>query len=276
VPDYPKRHHVVPQFYLRGFARSEQLTAVRLSDGRRFSTPVHKAASENHFYRLTPDHCAGPLALESAFSLVEGDAATILKRIIDGLWPLCFHDRQQLSFFIAAQLLRGPRYRDALEASGAIGTNGDGSAMTTTDMHAHQIATLAEDWMPQLMDRPWDLVRFTHRSLITSDSPVSSIPPLDYDAGRWAGAPFAVAKEVLYPVSRKLGLMMKDKNQISGMDRERRAHLGIFDQIRPGTVRLEQHFNRSTAETATKHLFHHPRDAGFVPPNVPEPPQVRS
>jgi hypothetical protein len=276
VPDHPKRHHVVPQFYLRGFARSEQLTAVQLFDGRRFSTAVRKAASETHFYRLAPDHRSGPLALESAFSLVEGDTATILKRIIEGLWPLNIHDRRQLSFFIAAQLLRGPRYRSALEASGASGTNGDGSAMTSTDMHAHQIATLAEEWMPQLMDRPWDLVRFTNRSLITSDSPVSSIPPLNYDAGRWAGAPFAVAKEVLYPISRKLGLMMRDRNQISGLDRQRRAQEGVFDQIRPGTVRLEQHFNRSTAETATRCLYHHPSDARFVPPQVPEPPSVGS
>ncbi|TFB63317.1 DUF4238 domain-containing protein [Cryobacterium sp. Hz7] len=143
--------------------------------------------------------------------------------------------------------------------------------MTSTDMHAHQIATLAEEWMPQLMDRPWDLVRFTNRSLITSDSPVSSIPPLDYDAGRWAGAPFAVAKEVLYPISRKLGLMMRDKIQISGFDRQQGAQLGVFDQIRPGTVRLEQYFNRSTAKTATRCLYHHPSDAGFVPPEVPDP-----
>ncbi|MDY7541833.1 DUF4238 domain-containing protein [Cryobacterium sp. 5B3] len=276
MADQPKRHHVVPQFYLRGFALTERLTAVQLSDGRRFPTVVRKAASETHFYRLAPDHRSGPLALENAFSRLEDDAAAILKRIIDGLWPLNFHGRRQLSFFIAVQLLRGPRFRGALEASGAIGTNGNGSAMTAIDMHAHQIATLAEEWMPQLVDRPWSLVRFTNRSLITSDSPVSSTPPLNYDAGRWAGAPFADAKEVLYPINRKIGLMMRDRNQISGFDRQRRTQEGVFDQIRSGTVRLEQHFNRSTAETATRCLYHHPSDAKFVPPEVPEPPSVGS
>ncbi|WP_166785021.1 MULTISPECIES: DUF4238 domain-containing protein [Cryobacterium] len=108
MPDHPKRHHVVPQFYLRGFARSERLVAVQVSDGRRFSTPVRKAASKTHFYRLAPDHLSGPLALETALAVVEGDAAAILKRIIDGQWPLSFFERRQLSFFIAAQLVRGP------------------------------------------------------------------------------------------------------------------------------------------------------------------------
>jgi len=267
MPDHPKRHHVVPQFYLREFAMSEQLTAIQVLDGRRFSTAVRKAASETHFYRLAPDHDLGPLALENAFSPVEGDAAALFKRIIAGEWPLPYDDRRQLSFFIALQLLRGPRFRIALGASGASGINADGSAMTPVDIHAHQIATLAEEWMPQLMGRPWYLVQFTHRSLITSDSPVSSIRPLDYDAGLWAGAPFAVANEVLYPVTRKLGLKMGSLPP--DLDQRRLTELGVLDQTGPGTAYLEKQFNRATTETATKHLFHHPSDAGFVPSEFP-------
>lgn len=80
--------------------------------------------------------------------------------------------------------------------------------MTTIDMHAHRIATLSEEWMPQLMGRPWDLIRFTEGALNTSDSPVSSIRPLDYDARCWDGAPFAVAEELLFQVARKLGLSL--------------------------------------------------------------------
>ncbi|WP_166788865.1 DUF4238 domain-containing protein [Cryobacterium sp. TMT4-31] len=269
MTSYPKRHHVVPQFYLRGFALAEQLTGIHIYNGRRFSPVVERAASQNHFYRLADDYHNGPLALESAFSSVETETATIFRQILGGEWPLRFHDRRKLSFFIGVQLLRGPRYRRALMTAGTTGTHTDGSAMTATEIHARQIATLAEEWIPQLVNRPWDLVRFTTRSLITSDSPVSSIKPADFDPERWSGAPFDVATEVLFPISRKLGLRMRDKNLVSSIDGRLRAELGHFDRMEPGTVNVEKHFNRSTAETATAFLYHHPNDARFVPSEVP-------
>jgi hypothetical protein len=272
MPDEPKRHHVVPQFYLRGFAQDDKLATVRLSDGKRFSSVVKKAASETHFYRLVDDYENGPLALEHALGSVEDDASEIFRRIHSGVWPLKFEERQVLSFFIGAQLLRGPRYRNALLASGASGTNFDGSAMTAVDMHAHQIATLAEEWMPHLMDRPWDLVRFAEHSLITSDSPVSSIRPFDYDAKSWAGSPFAVAEEIIYPVTRKIGLLMNDKNLLSGVDRQLLVRLGAFDRDIPGSDSLEKRFNSATAATATTFLYHHPQDVTFVPSEVPARP----
>ena len=264
----PKRHHVVPQFYLRGFALAEQLTGIHINNGRRFSPVVERAASQNHFYRLADDYLDGPLALERAFSSVETETATIFRQIHDGDWPLSFRDRRKLSFFIGTQLLRGPRYRSALLSAGTTGTRIDGSAMTATEIHAHQIATLAEEWMPQLMNRPWALVQFKHRSLITSDSPVSSIRLPHYGPGRWSGAPFAVATEVLYPISRKYGLRMRDKSLISSIDGHLLVELGHFDRIEPGTVKAEKHFNRRTAETATRFLYHHPDDARFVPHGV--------
>jgi hypothetical protein len=272
MPDAPKRHHVVPQFYLRGFAESEQLISVQVADGKRFTSALRNAASENHFYRLTEDHVEGPLGFEEALERVETAAARVFQTIHNGVWPLSFKDRQELSFFIGAQLIRGPRYRRALVDSGASGINYDGSTMTAVDMHAHQIATLAEQWMPHLMNRPWDLVRFTDHSLITSDSPVSSIQPVNYDSGRWVGAPFAVAEDVLYPVSRKVGLLMRDSKSIDAGDRDVFTNAGLFDRIRPGTSILEKRFNWSTAATATRFLFHNPRDGRFVPPEVPEPP----
>jgi hypothetical protein len=261
----PKRHHVVPLFYLRGFSQDDRLHAVRISDGRQFSTVTRKAASEKHFYRLADDYEDGPLALETAFGSVETEASKVMRKIEAGEWPLAYADRQNLSFSIGVQLLRGPRYRKALETSGANGTNLDGSPMTSVEMHAYQIATLAEEWMPQLMERPWDLVRFVRRSLITSDSPVSAIKPPDYKPASWTGAPFAAAKTVSYPLRRKLGLMMRDRVPPADAFRRQLTELGVFDRSVVETSLLARSFNESTTRTATSTLYHHPSDASFVP-----------
>jgi len=266
MPNEQKRHHIVPQFYLRGFAAGdERLTAIDTSRESKFSTVVRKAASQTHFYRLRDDHPEGPLGFEQALGGVESDVDQIFKRIADGVWPLTVNARRQLSFFLGTQVLRGPRFRQALMNSGRVGTNPDGSAMTDVEIHAHQIATLAEEWMPHLMDRPWALVHFDAPSLITSDSPVSSIKWPEDESRTRVLAPFEVAKEVLYPVSRKLGLIFRSTESIAGGDSRRLARLGVFDHRQLGSVSLGRYFNESTAATATNYIYHHPDDGSLVP-----------
>ena len=47
-----KRHHTVPQFYLRGFADDERIATVRLPGEARFVQSVRKAARQTNFYAV--------------------------------------------------------------------------------------------------------------------------------------------------------------------------------------------------------------------------------
>lgn len=109
-----KRHHVVPQFYLRGFADGEKLTTVRLPGDQRFTQVVRKAASETNFYALE-GHEGGEDAFEKALASVEGETAGVFDSVVRGVWPLPSDDRTALAYFVALQAVRGPEQRRNME-----------------------------------------------------------------------------------------------------------------------------------------------------------------
>ncbi|HEY5181304.1 MAG TPA: DUF4238 domain-containing protein, partial [Dermatophilaceae bacterium] len=69
-----KRHHTVPQFYLRGFADGERIATVRLPGDQPFVQSVRKAASEMNFYSIA-GHEDGPDVFEKLLSSIEGEAS---------------------------------------------------------------------------------------------------------------------------------------------------------------------------------------------------------
>ena len=78
-----RRHHTVPQFYLRGFADGETLRTIALPGRRRYKQSVRDASVETDFYAL-PGHPEGDDVLERALSEVEGAAAAVLRLIVKG------------------------------------------------------------------------------------------------------------------------------------------------------------------------------------------------
>lgn len=109
-----KRHHTVPQFYLRRFANGERIATVRLPGDQRFVQSVRKAASETNFYAVV-GHEDGPDVFEKLLSSIEGDASRAFGRIASGTWPLEQADRWTLANFVALQAVRGPEQRRNME-----------------------------------------------------------------------------------------------------------------------------------------------------------------
>ena len=105
-----KRHHTVPQFYLRGFADGERIATVRMPGDQPFVQSVRKAASEMNFYSIA-GHEDGPDVFEKLLSSIEGEASRVFGHIADGTWPLEQEDRWTLAHFIALQAVRGPEQR---------------------------------------------------------------------------------------------------------------------------------------------------------------------
>lgn len=307
-----KRHHHVPQFYLRGFADGERITTVRLPGETRYTNSVRKTAAENGFYAV-PGHEEGPDVFEKILGGIEGAAAEVFKKVEAGVWPLAPDDRGTLASFIALQVARGPEQRRNIQhiqaqvarlEVGAVGKAGvkawakrklgvdlddaaaelvweqatrpEGPPLRVSALaHIRHIAEMVEGLTKYIAGRPWTLVRFDKRSLITSDTPVALVPHPDeegeeeeFAAPRGVG--FMTAWGITYPVTRKLGLVMSDPMIFADKIRVEQVARGEMDTAQRGTTQMERFINFSTISSASVSLFHHPDDGRFLPDKLPD------
>ncbi|MFJ5976749.1 MULTISPECIES: DUF4238 domain-containing protein [Pseudarthrobacter] len=312
-----KLHHYVPQGYLRGFATvKERITAVPLERTRSsFTTSVKNVAARTHFHTIPG--VEEPDGFEKILSRVEGDVIGIIRRMEGGEFPLSEENRSTVSFYLALQAVRGPDTRKTIERLQAkmvrveVGAGGrrnvrrwikenlgfdatadqeqriwdeatqPGGPPITISVAAHisHMIDTADHLAKYLATRPWSLVRFEKRSLITCDSPVSLIRnPKDDDF--YSGVGFATAWGITVPLTRKLGLLMSDPMVIierldpsDPMIQEIRTRVmsGSFDRVEAGTTAMERLFNEHTAESAREYIYCHPDDEKFVPSELHEP-----
>ncbi|HRN29426.1 MAG TPA: DUF4238 domain-containing protein [Terrimesophilobacter sp.] len=304
-----KRHHTVPKFYLRGFAdENDQIATVPLSGEKPFTRSITKTATENHFYSL-PGHPDGDDAFEKALSQLEGATARIIEEIKRGVWPLSPADRFTLGEFIAMQVARSPVQRRNSEQLAAdmarmeIGLGGKENVKgwakrkwgrDLTDQEAEQVwkqatqpdgppitlarpdliehmAKVAGGLTKYIVGRPWLLLRFDRRSLITSDDPVGlAAHPEDEDAA-WMGTGFMTAWGITFPLTRKLGLVASDPMAVADLVPVEVLHAGEGDRVEFGTTAYEKFITQHTAGGASLWLYRHPDDEKFVPHPLPNP-----
>lgn len=303
-----KLHHTVPQFYLRGFADdAERITTVLLPGEKRYTSRIKNTAAINHFYSID-GHPDGPDAFEQALSKLEADAAGVLRAIVNGDWPLSAEQRLTLSTFLAVQHVRGPDHRRTMEYLAAQmtrlevtwggrdnvqrwagyrygvelddgaaeelwqrATRPEGPPITLTPIaHIAQIIELADKLLPYIVGRPWTLVRFNRRPLVTSDSPVGLMP--EQGAEPWEGVGFVSAQLLTFPLTRKLGLIMVDAMPFAGRNISiERLRAGEADEIEPGTTATAALINDLTVHSASEYVYHHPDDEDALPSPLPGP-----
>jgi hypothetical protein len=303
-----KLHHTVPRFYLRGFANdAERITTVRLPGDRRYTQGIGSAAATNRFYSID-GHPLGSDAFEQALSQLEGDAASVLRAIGEDDWPLSEEQRGTLGTFMAVQYVRRPDHRRTMEYLAAQmirlevqftgrdnvkqwvqnrygvavdddeaetlwqqSTQPGGPPITIAPLaHIEQIVDSSTQLLPYIVSRPWKLVRFSRRSLVTCDSPVSLVP--DPNGEPWQGVGFATAWGITFPLTRKLGLIMSDIKPMIEFDYPvERVRAGQLDSVESGTTGMEKFINESTARSAGEYVYLHPNDECFLPSSLPEP-----
>jgi hypothetical protein len=108
-----RHHHTVPCLLLRRFADGEQIIRVPLDGGRRRPVGIADVTVRRDFYS-TRD-ASGQLddTVEDLFAELEGKAARVIRRVVDGVWPLPTGERAVLAECIAAQHARIPAARKA-------------------------------------------------------------------------------------------------------------------------------------------------------------------
>lgn len=76
----PRKHHFLPQFYLRGFSSDRSnIWQVEKQSGRSFGSPIKDAAAIRDFHEIDSDSVADPHAIEKRLAEIEGELANHLR-----------------------------------------------------------------------------------------------------------------------------------------------------------------------------------------------------
>lgn len=310
--NYSKRQHIVPKFYLKGFAAGKKIQVLDFHTGRVFPAMVNNAAVHKDFYTVKSEELE-PDIFENWLSSVEAKAATIIRKVEEGDWPLKVQDRETLAFFMVLQQQRGKGSRDMLERmkSTAMGlltlvkgfesfseeledffpegltkeqkqkefdriTAYEQGDETTFKVDAHQhintISYSVNKLVKYLTGRPWRIVEFERRSLITSDEPLGFVRPPNLDENLGVG--LMNAEILTFPLTRKIGLYMLSPREL--IEKEiavEKVRNGAFDARIRGTTVHERTFNELACQSAFRSVFFHPEDSKYLPAGMlPENP----
>lgn len=111
-----RRHHYVPQCYLRGFVTEPQKPKLFVIDGkerRSFRTAPANVAAERDFHRIDVEGYE-PDALENALSGFEAELSQALERIIAARSIKEPDDRAYLFNLMAMMAVKNPRFREEM------------------------------------------------------------------------------------------------------------------------------------------------------------------
>ena len=101
----PKRHHILPEFYLDGFCSEGMLWLYdRELDEYRRQTPRNTAV-QTHYYSFTDESGDLETGLESALAEIEGQTRPIIDQLSSRV-PIEWKERQILSIFLALMRVR--------------------------------------------------------------------------------------------------------------------------------------------------------------------------
>jgi Protein of unknown function (DUF4238) len=263
MPAKKRRHHVVPQWYLRGFADEQKNLLEWPVDGRPPTLrSVRGVAWAPHFYAA--DLSAPDDDFEDALSELESDAAPVGRRLQDGILPTG-DDRKVMALYIAAQMVRTPMYRNMLARQFASMLGDDhpirvaqvglrGRAVLETVFPGDSFDAVRADvlqmmWFQMqhiassLYARGWQLTMFDAPVLFTSDHPVS----IWDDAPNFhvSGTSALTAREVRWPISRTTALVMGPLGGPSGIVR--------------GTPWLAHQLNLGSLMWFEEYVYDHPQ-----------------
>lgn len=303
-------HHIVPRFYLNGFATDRKdIGRVDLHTKRRKVQPTKSVGGVANFNALPDIEDPNLFDREILGRQVEDRAARIFRRVLgDKKWPLHPADREHLATFLALQNLRGQSTRNHISQFATIYARLDVAAGGRAGLAARYQQASGEDlaeeeleelWshivepdsldlqagpalhlrrvldlLPQIVKyflfRPWMLVRFERRTLITCDTPISLMPHPDDEP--FMGVGLQTAWGMIYPMSRSTGLILADPMVLAegGIPPDFVAS-GRADQTLPPSSRLASTFNRLTISNAREWVFYHPDDVALIPDDLPDP-----
>jgi hypothetical protein len=169
----PRRHHLVPRFYLERWAENGRVFVTDLDARKSHQVDPKNALIETDFYRVPPGTTSGsdsPVIWEAWLSKIEGSAAEVFAKLDrDGFARLSADELGILAAFLAVQTTRSRSFRyqgrwmssmglhrsfeldkpgrieEALRASGE-----DPSSERVTEVETWWARIIADPWLYQL------------------------------------------------------------------------------------------------------------------------------
>jgi hypothetical protein len=239
----PRKHHRVPQAYLRGFARQKTAktwqAVVLDANGKRPPSNISDIFAERDWNTIKDADGNNIYDIERLLGRrVESPVGPVLQGLREGRFPLDPEPRQQLTAFMAVQLTRGRQVRENLAnfVTGfnqsmlrmAVANNTDaqwmeiagevpsakmkrrlaaGDGFTVKPTNALLINTLmstTEEVGRLLSMRTWTLVEFAEPCLVSGENPVVLINP----SGEDIGFGVMMAERIYMPVSPTRALVL--------------------------------------------------------------------
>lgn len=293
--------------------KTPQIGAAGLN-GKRLLIPTTHATVRTNFYAL-PGHPDGADVFEKDLSRLEAEASAVIRKAVGRTWPLSRNDREILGTFFTFQFLRGPDTRMSMDQMHAtvlsqvitqMGAGGvrsmlgragkefdddvvdrfvqqakhpDGITMETTSVgHIRHILELVPDLVRYFVGRPWYLVKFNRKKLLTCDTPVALVRDPELD-GVFAGVGLMTAWGISVPLTREVGLLLGDLRALAEEKAGRKTPAALMDEILngkhdheiAGSTKMAGLFNSHTISNARNWVFHHPNDADLLPDDLPTP-----
>jgi hypothetical protein len=137
----PKRHHVVPKFFLQRFALDDKIELVDRHDlSTRITTNVEKALAYKHFYSVHTEDGRDTTVERMFATHIEGPAKRAISRLVDEKRSCSLPGlRGPFATFLAFQYVRGPGFRFAsVEFFKAIGQKT--ALLMTPDMARRELS----------------------------------------------------------------------------------------------------------------------------------------
>lgn len=218
-----KRHHYVPQFYLRRFADQKgRLSGYRRTTGGTVRITTRNAAVATGFYNIVDETGQPSDALEKDLSDLEGNAAEALRRLVNE-WPPEADVKEAVADFIALQAARTRSFRDSLHGMShhmrkvVEDVLGESEGISLADEYvrredlddyfsvgpndfADMMFRMALGLSPSIARRSWRLFRSKKRLIATSDHPVCILDIRPEADRRLRGVGYETAAALVFPV----------------------------------------------------------------------------
>jgi len=107
MPSHPKRHHYLPESYLKRFTRQKALWVYDVETKQLRPQTPHDTGAIGYFNALEDKDGNRSFVIEEALSEIEGATVQVMQRI-EAREKLSDEDRHTLAHFVALQMLRGP------------------------------------------------------------------------------------------------------------------------------------------------------------------------
>jgi len=268
----PRRHHYIPQFYLKRFA-NKQRRMIRIplpvpSPPSRQVTHIKNLAVMRDFYTVLTTKGESAL-MEKLLSVWDHDASQCFQRLTNkGAWPISANLKLRIAFWIGLLFVRSPHSRRQAEAITELTAELVNSLRSDSDdaidldsIWRHQndviklMISVTSHLVEDLAARQWQVVHFNSKDgLLLTDTGSFLVPGPSF---RVSGTGVATAAEVLVPL---------DRHYLLSMHSFKGTREGLVELNADASPYLARHYNNMLISSAYQEVFCHQSDFAHVLP----------